>query len=53
MHRPLLDGDPEATLRGMAKNRDDLYREVATATVEVADRSPGEIADEIESLVRR
>lgn len=50
-HRPLLDGDAEATLRGMAIDREDLYREVATVTVEVGDRSPGEIADAIVSLV--
>jgi shikimate kinase len=47
----LLDGDPEATLRAMATDREELYREVATATIDVANRSPAEVADAIESEV--
>ena len=50
-HRPLLDGDPAATLRAMATEREELYRDVATATVDVAHRSPAEVADAIESEV--
>jgi len=50
-HRPLLDGDPAATLRAMATDREELYREVATAAIDVADRSPAEVADAIESQV--
>jgi shikimate kinase len=50
-HRPLLDGDPEATLRAMATDREELYREVATTTIDVAHRSPAEVADAIESEV--
>ena len=52
-HRPLLDGDAEATLRTMAADRDELYREVATVAVNVSDRSPAEIADEIAAFATR
>jgi shikimate kinase len=50
-HRPLLDADAGATLRAMAADRDERYREVATATVDVADLSPTELADAIEGEV--
>jgi len=43
-HRPLLDDDPEATLREMAITRDSLYREVADVVVEVGERTVEEIA---------
>lgn len=43
-HRPLLDDDPEATLREMAITRDSLYREVADVVVEVGKRTVDEIA---------
>jgi shikimate kinase len=46
-HRPLLDSNPEATLREMAIAREHLYREVADVEVEVGSRSAGEVADEI------
>lgn len=52
-HRPLLDGDPDGTLRRMAVDRRALYEEVADATVDTAGRTPDEIADEIAELVRR
>jgi shikimate kinase len=50
-HRPLLDGDAGATFRAMAAGRDELYRELATATVDVADLSPSDVADAIENEV--
>ena len=49
-HRPLLDDDPRAALEAMAADRAALYREVADATVDTADRSPHDIADEIVKL---
>lgn len=52
-HRPLLDADPAAALQQMATERDALYREVADAIVEVADRAPADIADEIVELAGR
>jgi shikimate kinase len=38
MHRPLLDADPEATLRAMHHDREALYEEVADAIVSVDNR---------------
>lgn len=48
-HRPLLDEDPAAALRGMAEQRTDLYREVADAIVTVDHRS---IAEVVEAILR-
>jgi len=42
-HRPLLDEDPEGTLRRMYDERADLYQEVADAVVSVDHRSIGEV----------
>ncbi|HSL74845.1 MAG TPA: shikimate kinase [Ilumatobacteraceae bacterium] len=42
-HRPLLDTDPEATLRRMYDERAPLYQEVADAVVSVDHRSVGEV----------
>ena len=42
-HRPLLDDDPEATLRRMYDERAELYREVADAVVSVDNRSINEV----------
>lgn len=39
MHRPLLDDDPEGTLRAMFRDREALYQEVADAIVSVDNRS--------------
>ena len=50
-HRPLLDGDAEATLRAMAADREELYREIADIVVDGGERTPDEIADEIVKLV--
>lgn len=49
VHRPLLDGDPEGTLRTMAATRESLYRDVADAIVSVDNRS---IADIVEAILR-
>lgn len=38
-HRPLVDGDPVERLRVLAADRDESYREVATATVDAGERS--------------
>jgi shikimate kinase len=43
-HRPLLDDDPEGTLRRMFTDREPLYREVADAIVSVDNRSVNEVA---------
>jgi shikimate kinase len=42
-HRPLLDDDPEGTLRRMYDERAELYREVADAVVSVDNRSINEV----------
>ncbi len=44
MHRPLLDDDPEGTLRQMYLDRAPLYQEVADAIVSVDHRSPNDVA---------
>jgi shikimate kinase len=44
MHRPLLDDDPEGTLRRMFVDRAPLYQEVADAIVSVDHRSPNDVA---------
>jgi len=44
MHRPLLDDDPEGTLRQMYDDRAPLYQEVADAIVSVDNRTPSEVA---------
>lgn len=43
-HRPLLDDDPEATLRRMLAEREELYQEVADAIVSVDKRSVSDVA---------
>jgi shikimate kinase len=44
VHRPLLDDDPEATLRRLHEVRAPLYQEVADAIVSVDHRTPTEVA---------
>lgn len=44
MHRPLLDEDPEGTLRKMYEDRNELYQEVADAIVSVDNRSINDVA---------
>ncbi len=46
-HRPLLDGDPERTLRSMYETREALYREVADAIVTVDNRSVTEVVEAV------
>jgi shikimate kinase len=48
-HRPLLDDDPLAALRRLSSEREDLYREVADATV---DTGRGPIKDVTEEVLR-
>lgn len=43
-HRPLLDQDPAGTLAAMQSQREPLYREVADLVVDVAGRTPTEVA---------
>jgi shikimate kinase len=44
-HRPLLDDDPAGTLAAMQATREPLYREVADLVVDVAGRTPSEVAE--------
>lgn len=44
-HRPLLGDRPAETLAVMADERSDLYRRVATATIDTDDRAPDAVAD--------
>ena len=44
MHRPLLDEDPEGTLRAMYAERSELYQDVADAIVSVDHRSINDVA---------
>ena len=46
-HRPLIDADPEATLRRMWIEREPLYREVADAIVRVDGRSIHDVVDAV------
>jgi shikimate kinase len=46
-HRPLLGDDPAATLRTMAVERAERYREVADATIDVDALAPSSAADRI------
>lgn len=43
-HRPLLDDDPEATLRQMFADREGLYQEVSDAIVSVDHRTVHDVA---------
>ena len=43
MHRPLLDEDPEGTLRKMYEDRHALYQDVADAIVSVDNRSVNDV----------
>lgn len=47
MHRPLLDDDPEGTLRRMWAEREPLYHEVADAIVSVDNRSINEVVEAV------
>ncbi|MEM9040013.1 MAG: shikimate kinase [Actinomycetota bacterium] len=47
MHRPLLDDDPEGTLRTMLADRTSLYQEVADAIVSVDGRTVNDVANAV------
>ena len=47
VHRPLLDDDPAGMLERMARDRTPLYAAVADRVVDVDDRAPAQVADEI------
>lgn len=51
--RPLLAHDPATALQALAVEREPLYREVADLVVDVADRSPTEVADTVATLLGR
>lgn len=46
-HRPLLDDDPEGTLRRLAEQREGWYREVADMIVRVDGRTVHEVVEAI------
>jgi len=46
-HRPLLDGDPAATIARLTTARASLYAEVADVVVDIAGLSPAEVADAV------
>jgi shikimate kinase len=50
-HRPLLDGDPEGTLRRLAIDRQELYRETADRVVDVDELPPDAVVDVVLALV--
>jgi shikimate kinase len=50
-HRPLLDDDPQGTLRAMAVDREALYREVADHVVDSGSQTAGDVADEVLKLL--
>lgn len=50
-HRPLLEDDPEGTLRRLDAEREPLYAEVADTIVEVGGKTPRQVADEILAAV--
>lgn len=50
-HRPLVDGDPRTRLAALLAEREDLYRSVATAVVEVDDCSLNQVVTRIEELI--
>jgi shikimate kinase len=50
-HRPLLGDRPAETLAAMADARSELYRQVATATVDTDDLTPAAIADVVVRLL--
>ncbi len=51
-HRPLLDGDPAATLRRMVPDREPLYREVADVIVDTGADEPDAVAEHIARFVQ-
>ena len=50
-HRPLLGERPAETLAAMADERSELYRQVATATIDTDDSEPDVVADLVVKLL--
>jgi shikimate kinase len=50
-HRPLLGDKPADVLAVMADERSDLYRQVATATLDTDDRAPDAVAEAVVGLL--
>jgi shikimate kinase len=50
-HRPLLQDDPEETLRRLYAEREPLYQELADVTVDVSSATPDAIVDQIEAAL--
>jgi shikimate kinase len=50
-HRPLLGGDAEAALAALGPPREARYRELAHHVVDVADRSPADVATAVLAAV--
>jgi shikimate kinase len=51
--RPLLLGNVRGQLKALLEQRNGLYQEVATVTVDTSDRSPQEVAEDIVDLIRQ
>ena len=51
--RPLLVGDAAARLATLADEREPLYVEVATMTVDTEDRTPGQVAAQIAARIHQ
>jgi shikimate kinase len=52
-HRPLLDEDPERTLRAMARDRRPLYEDVSDHRVDITELTPVDAAERILTFVPR
>jgi shikimate kinase len=50
-HRPLLGDKPAETIAAMARERADLYSQVATAIIDTDDRAPDAVADMVVGLL--
>jgi shikimate kinase len=50
-HRPLLDDDPATVLDRMARDRTELYAEVADLVIDVDHRTPTQVAGMVEAAV--
>lgn len=50
-HRPLVDGDPVERLSRLAAEREESYREVATATIDVGDRSLEDVVTSVVDVI--
>lgn len=50
-HRPLLGEDPLVVLSAMATDRDELYRDVADAVIDVGEHDPAAVAQQVLDLL--